>query len=130
MLRRSSLHVVRTPITGIVRNIEQDGGPYPRKDASLEDSYLRGKPYPVQQIVTLETELGEVKVRLITSYWASRIKVWARIGEKVEKGQRIGRILLGSTVTTEFPESIALNVRVGEHVTGGDTDISGERATQ
>jgi phosphatidylserine decarboxylase len=118
------VHVVRTPIAGTVESIETDGQYYVRYpshaeyDASL---FLRGKAAPVQQIVTLRTSIGDVKVRLITSYWASRIKVWVHPGEHVEKGQRLGRILLGSTVIVELPGKVNFALRQMQHVTAGET---------
>ena len=45
--------------------------------------FLDGKIAPVQMVITLDTEYGKVKVRLITSYWASRLKVAVRIGQRV-----------------------------------------------
>src|SRR5262249_43156351 len=86
--------------------------------------FLKDKAAPVQQIVTLDTEYGEVKVRLITSYWASRLKIWVTPGQKLQKGERIGRILLGSTVVAELPAGVPLSVVPLQRVTGGETIIS------
>ncbi len=120
------VHVVRTPVAGMVKDVEVEGT-YLQRDVAenqLEQTiFLRGKVAPVQQIVTLETNLGELKVRLITSYWASRLKVWVHPGEHLDKGQRIGRILLGSTVVAELPGQFSLSVRKGERVVGGETII-------
>jgi len=121
------VHVVRTPIAGIVESIESEGSYFPRfpsKDERDVALFVRGKAAPVQQIVTLKTTIGEVRVRLITSYWASRIKVWAHVGKQLGKGQRLGRMLLGSTVVVELPGKQALSVKVGQHITGGDTIIA------
>jgi phosphatidylserine decarboxylase len=63
-------------------------------------------------------------VHLITSYWASRLKLRVRVGEKLEKGQRIGRILLGSTVVAEFPGDLKFSVRPTQRVLGGETIIA------
>jgi phosphatidylserine decarboxylase len=65
-----------------------------------------------------------VKVRLITSYWASRIKLWVQIGQHLEKGDKLGRILLGSTVVSEFPGETQFLVRPGQRVIAGETLIS------
>jgi phosphatidylserine decarboxylase len=123
------VHVVRTPVSGVVTDIAQEGlvlfrdspeGKYP--------AYLMGKNAPVQQIVTLDTDYGEVRVRLITSYWASRLKVWVKKGDRLEKGQRIGRILLGSTVVAEFKGDVPFIVEPRQRIVGGETIIfDGER---
>lgn len=123
------VHVVRTPIAGTVESIDNEGSFYSRFPTHAErdaDFFLRGKAAPVQQIVSLKTKLGEVRVRFITSYWASRIKVWAYPGEQLEKGQRLGRMLLGSTVIVELPGKFPIAVRHGQHITAGETIISSE----
>lgn len=120
------VHVVRTPIAGVVKSIDQEGSYLTRHAPQRElheNIFLRGKAAPVQQIVTIATPQGDVIVRLITSYWASRIKVWVHEGQRLDKGQRIGRILLGSTVVVELPGKKALPVHVGETVTGGESVI-------
>lgn len=121
------VHVVRTPVAGLVESVGSEGVYYSRY-SSREDRdvafFVRGKVAPVQQIVTLRTTMGDAKVRLITSYWASRIKVWAHPGEHLDKGQRIGRILLGSTVVVELPGRFSMAVKEGQHVVAGETLIT------
>ena len=100
------VHVVRTPVAGIVTNIEMEGSyldELPGPEQVREMMFLRGKAAPVQVIITLATAQGEVRIRMITSYWASRLKVWVGPGTVLAKGDRIGRIVLGSTVVAEFP---------------------------
>jgi phosphatidylserine decarboxylase len=122
------VHVVRTPVAGAVTDIEQEGyslfGRNDSKQKLRESVFLRGKAAPVQQIITINSKFGIVKVRLITSYWASRLKVYIHLGDHLEKGQRIGRILLGSTVVGEFPNGSLISVKKGQRVVGGETIIS------
>ncbi|HEX3653475.1 MAG TPA: phosphatidylserine decarboxylase [Rhizomicrobium sp.] len=121
------VHVVRAPVAGVVKDIEQEGLYFTRNESEADirkSFFLRGKAAPVQQIVTLGTSLGEVRVRLITSYWASRLKVWVHRGQRVDKGQRLGRILLGSTVVLELPGKVDFSVQVGERVKGGESIIA------
>jgi phosphatidylserine decarboxylase len=124
------VHVVRTPLEGVVKGVEPAGTwydravPGSRTPAEAEQLiYLQGKAAPVQQVVTIATKLGDIRVRLITSYWASRLRVWVRPGQHIAKGERIGRILLGSTVVVEFPGKPAFQVKVGQHVSGGETAV-------
>jgi len=120
------VHVVRSPIAGVVTDVETDGVYYQRNPtkAELDESiFLHGKAAPVQQIVTLRTDMGEVKVRLITSYWASRIKIWVHPGQRLEKGERIGRMLLGSTVVVELPAKVESQIKLLTHVTAGESVI-------
>jgi len=122
------VHVVRAPVAGVVTDIEQEGySLFGRNDSQQkmrESIFLRGKAAPVQQIITINSKFGLVKVRLITSYWASRLKVFVHLGDRLEKGQRVGRILLGSTVVGEFPNRLLFSVKKGQRLVGGETIIS------
>jgi phosphatidylserine decarboxylase len=121
------VHVVRAPVAGTVKDVSMDGAYLERlaKPARLrEENFLHGKDAPVQAVVTLATTEGDVKVRLITSYWASRLKIWVYPGLKVAKGERIGRILLGSTVVSEFPGKPHFDIATGQHVLGGETEVA------
>jgi phosphatidylserine decarboxylase len=121
------VHVVRTPIAGTVKSIDMEGSYLERMapQAKLREMhFLRGKAAPVQAVITLATAQGDVRVRMITSYWASRLKTWVYPGQKLAKGQRLGRIMLGSTVIAEFPGKIGFEVRPGEHVSGGSTTLA------
>jgi len=121
------VHVVRTPVAGIVTNVDMEGAYFdrlPGPEKVREMMFLRGKAAPVQVIITLATAQGEVRLRMITSYWASRLKVWVSPGTVLAKGDRIGRIVLGSNVVTEFPGRQKLDVTLGQHVLGGETAIA------
>lgn len=118
------VHVVRTPISGEVIAVEQEGVSVFRDfSETAERAYLKGKAGPVQQIVTIRNGQGDFKVRLITSWWASRLKVSARVGSFVEKGDRIGRILLGSSVVVDTPKPMEFLVEPKQRVVAGETII-------
>ena len=121
------VHVVRTPVAGTVIKIESEGSYYEKLTPAKrihEIMLMRGKAAPVQTVITLATPEGEVRIRMITSYWASRLKVWVEPGTKLAKGERIGRIVLGSTVVAEFPGKKNFEIPIGQHVLGGETAIS------
>lgn len=121
------VHVVRTPIAGTVKSIDMEGSYLERlaPPAKLQEMhFLRGKAAPVQAVITIATVRGDVKIRMITSYWASRLKTWIYPGQKLAKGDRIGRIMLGSTVIAEFPGRTAFDVKLGQHVSGGSTSLT------
>src|ERR1700722_13170799 len=120
------VHVIRTPVAGTVKSIDMEGSyldRLPPHERVKELAFLRGKPAPVQAVITLETDRGDVRIRMITSYWASRLKIWAYPGEKLSEGDRIGRIVLGSTVVSEFPGEIHFNINTGVHVLAGSSAI-------
>jgi phosphatidylserine decarboxylase len=85
---------------------------------------LREKKCPVQTRVVIRTAHGDFAVRLITSVAAKRIETWVNVGDSIQRGQRIGRILLGSTVVLELPANTQLLVKKGERVRAGETPVA------
>jgi phosphatidylserine decarboxylase len=119
------VHVVRSPIAGIVESVESEGNVFFRTHSeSANLVFLKGKAGPVQSIVTISDGKMRLKVRLITSYWASRLKVFVSPGETLAKGQRMGRILLGSTVVVDLPHGCTFHQNQGERVIAGETIIT------
>lgn len=117
------MHVQRSPLSGTVLSVESHGDDF-MDGEGREFAFLREKSCPVQKRVVVATESGQVAVRLITSIAARRIETWVRKGEKIERGQRIGRILLGSTVVLELPAATKLLVRTGDRVWAGQTLVA------
>lgn len=119
------VHVVRTPVAGVVKSVDEEGEVVFRDKSETEGlAFLREKASPVQKTVTIQTDAGEeYKVRLITSWWASRLKVSSRVGQRLAKGDRIGRILLGSSVVVDAPTSDVFDTPVGVRVVAGETVI-------
>src|SRR5579875_3170024 len=131
--RRSALSGDRAQFLGHARATQSPCGPCARRDVTRggfhdgegrEFAFLRDKPCPVQKRIVLATSTGEIAVRLITSLAARRIEVWVNEGDEIERGQRIGRILLGSTVVLELPATAKLLVRTGERVRAGETAVA------
>lgn len=117
------MHVQRSPLAGRVLGVTSHGQDFTDGEGR-GFAFLRDKPCPVQQRLVLATAVGDVAVRLITSLAARRIEVWVKEGDEIARGQRIGRILLGSTVVLELPETVKLLVRAGERVWAGETVIA------
>ena len=122
------MHIQRSPVSGMVIKVETIGKDF-MDGEGREFAFLREKPCPVQKRVIISTDSGEIAVRLITSLAARRIEVWVRDGEIVVRGQRIGRILLGSTVVLELPVILNLSVFVGQRVTAGKTVVAHRMTT-
>jgi len=117
------MHVQRSPLAGRVLSVESQGDGF--LDGEGRDfAFLREKTCPVQKRLVIATDAGQVAVRLITSIAARRIETWVKDGEEVERGQRIGRILLGSTVVLELPATTTLLVRTGDRVWAGQTLVA------
>ena len=117
------MHVQRSPVSGSVLSVESHGDGF-MDGEGREFAFLREKSCPVQKRLVIATDAGQVAVRLITSLAARRIETWVREGEQIERGQRIGRILLGSTVVLELPPAVNLLVRTGDRVWAGETAVA------
>ncbi len=113
------VHVNRAPIEGKVEKV----------------SYEKGKFFPVthvknglinekNEVLINHDEIGKIKVIQIAGFLARKIDCWVKEGQKVVKGQRIGKIKLGSQVTLIIPKSVNLKVSKGEKVQGGSTVIA------
>lgn len=118
------MHVQRSPAAGRITRVEPSGDGF--MDGEGRDfAFLREKRCPVQTRVVLESEeYGHLAVRLITSLAARRIEIWHREGDMVDRGERLGRILLGSTVVLELPEHFPLRVRVDQRVRAGESLVA------
>ncbi len=121
------MHVQRSPWGGRVTAVERLGGAY--TDGEGRDfAFLREKYCPVQTRTVLDSDIGPVAVRQITSLAARRIETWVSPGAMVERGQRIGRIRLGSTVVLEVSAALPCVVRVGEYVRAGESAVVASRS--
>jgi phosphatidylserine decarboxylase len=117
------MHVQRSPVLGRVVSVRAHGDDF-MDGEGREFVFLREKTCPVQKRIVIAADGGQVAVRLITSVAARRIETWVQEGERIERGQRIGRILLGSTVVLELPAVTKLLVRTGERVWAGETPVA------
>ena len=117
------MHVQRSPISGKVIRLESLGSEF-MDGEGREFAFLRKKFCPVQKRLVILGDEGELAVRLITSLAARRIEIWVSEGQAIARGQRIGRILLGSTVVLELPEKLELLVKPGERVWAGETAVA------
>jgi len=121
-MRYTDVHVQRVPITGKVLSIE-GGGQELRKGFRVMD-YELDKMMPFQKITTFETEIGIVRVRQITSFFAKRIRVFLKEGQTYVIGTRLGNVLAGSTVVLEVPEVVTVLVKKDQDVIGGETIVA------
>jgi phosphatidylserine decarboxylase len=63
-------------------------------------------------------------VTQIAGLLARRIVFWPRVGDRVERGQRIGMIKFGSRTDLVLPPGAEWLVRIGDHVRGGATPVA------
>ena len=123
------MHVQRSPAAGKIVAIEPSGDEY-MDGEGRNFSFLREKHCPVQTRVVIDTAShGRLAVRLITSLAARRIEIWPGEDDTIARGQRLGRILLGSTVVLEIPERFSVCVQKGQRVWAGETLVTAGATT-
>jgi phosphatidylserine decarboxylase len=107
------VHVNRSPISGTIREIRYQHGKYlnAMNHASAEENE--------QNIVTVEGEGQTVVFKQIAGLLARRIVVHPKVGDRLERGQRVGLIKFGSRVDVLLDASAILQVKVGDRVKGG-----------
>ena len=108
-----NVHVNRSPITGTIREIRYQRGLYlnAMNEASAEQNE--------QNIVTVEGEGQKVVFKQIAGLLARRIVFTPKLGDRLERGQRVGLIKFGSRVDVLVDASARVSVKVGDRVKGG-----------
>jgi len=112
------VHVNRTPIAGVVRDIRYQRGKF--LDARSKDCAELNE----QNIVTVEGGTDRVVFRQIAGLLARRIVFDPRIGDQLERGQRVGLIKFGSRVDVLLDASARVNVKIGDRVKGGSSVLA------
>ena len=109
------VHVNRAPIAGTIRAVDYKKGSF--RVASLAIASLENE----QNVVTLAGEDGEVVIKQIAGVLARRIVFWKRLGDSLERGERLGMIKFGSRVDLLAPPVVEWRVKVGDHVRAGSS---------
>lgn len=111
-------HYNRAPIGGKIRYIKHTKGRF-FKAYDLEKSLQNEK----NEIVIRNKQL-KVKVIQIAGFLARRIVCHVKANQKVNKGDKIGFIALGSQTTMVLPKHLKLKVKANERVKAGQTIIA------
>ncbi len=109
------VHVNRSPVAGVVKLYEFRKGQF--MNAMNAESVLHNE----QTMVVIDAGGYEVGFKQIAGLLARRIVCRVRVGDKVERGQRIGLIKFGSRVDVLMPAEADLKVKTGSRVKGGST---------
>jgi phosphatidylserine decarboxylase len=110
-----NVHVNRSPIAGVVREVRYQRGQY------LNAMNQASAELNEQNIVTVEGDSdGQAIVfKQIAGLLARRIVFHPKVGDRLERGQRVGLIKFGSRVDVVLDASARVNVKVGDRVKGG-----------
>ena len=107
------VHVNRCPIAGVVREVRYQRGQFlnAMNAASAEQNE--------QNIVTVEGDGQKVVFKQIAGLLARRIVFYPKVGDRLERGQRVGLIKFGSRVDVLLDASARMKVKTGDRVKGG-----------
>jgi phosphatidylserine decarboxylase len=112
------VHVNRTPVGGTVREVKYRPGRFmvaSREACSAENE---------QTVITVEGDGAVVVFKLIAGLIARRVVCWARAGDHVEKGARVGLIKFGSRADVLFGPEWEVTVRPGMRVAAGSSVLA------
>ncbi|MBI2651147.1 phosphatidylserine decarboxylase [Candidatus Woesearchaeota archaeon] len=114
------VHVNRAPIDGVILSVKHEKGAF-FAAFDLKKSLMNEK----NEIITENRHIGKIKVIQIAGFLARRVVCNVKKHEKVNKGQRIGKIVLGSQVTLILPcKKIRLKARKSQKVIAGSTILA------
>lgn len=98
------VHYQRAPQSGIVADI-----------VDINEDYSS---------IELDTRFGPVTIERWAGQIARTVVTYVKVGDRIDKGDLIGRILLGSHCSITIPPDLMIKVDVGQHVLAGETVIA------
>lgn len=112
------VHVNRSPIGGIIREVRYQKGKFVNAMNAVSAEQNE------QNVVTVEGEGQTVVFKQIAGLLARRIVFTKRVGDRVERGERVGLIKFGSRVDVLLDPSATLEAKVGDRVKGGSSVLA------
>ncbi len=117
------VHINRSPVAGAIRKIEYRPGKF------LAAFNKKAAEANEQNAFDIQAESGEnFRVVQIAGVAARRIVCWKKVGDILDRGQRIGLIQFGSRTDLYLPPGYEITVKKGDKVRGGETIVA--RSTQ
>jgi len=114
-----NVHVNRAPISGVITDIEYKRGKFQNAMGAASAEMNE------QNICTLQSDDGQIVIfKQIAGLLARRIVFFDKIGNRVERGQRVGLIKFGSRCDVVLPVGAQVAVKVGDQVKGGSSILA------
>jgi len=113
-----NVHVNRVPVGGTVEVMEFRKGQF--LNAMRPDSAVHNE----QTLITINTGDYSVSFKQIAGLLARRIVCNLKVGDRVERGQRMGLIKFGSRTDVLMPAEARLLVKKGQKVVGGKSVLA------
>lgn len=112
------VHVNRAPVSGTVTVVEYREGEF--LNAMKPESVLHNE----QTLIVIDAGGYTVSFKQIAGLLARRIVCNVKVGDRVERGQRVGLIKFGSRVDVLLPAEAELKVKTGVRVRGGSSVLA------
>jgi phosphatidylserine decarboxylase len=115
------VHVNRTPIPGIVREVRYQEGKFlvaSREECSADNE---------QNVITVEGDGSTVVFKQIAGLIARRIVCGKKVGDRVAPGERVGLIKFGSRVDVLLGPEWEIVVQQGMRVVAGSSILARRR---
>jgi phosphatidylserine decarboxylase len=107
------VHVNRAPVAGTVKAVEYREGGF--LNAMKPESVIMNE----QTLVVIDAGGYEVSYKQIAGLLARRIVCAVKVGDRLQRGQRVGMIKFGSRTDVLMPADAVPMVKVGARVRGG-----------
>ena len=112
------VHVTRSPIEGKIEFLEYEQGKF------YPVFYKKSSSENKRNSIGIESKQGKVLVRLIAGAIARKIICFVKEREKLQMGQRLGLIVLGSRSEIILPLSAEILTKEGTKVRAGETVLA------
>ena len=112
------VHVNRSPVAGTVKAVEHRQGSF--LNAMKPESVVMNE----QTLVVIDAGGYEVSYKQIAGLLARRIVCAVKVGDRLERGQRVGMIKFGSRTDVLLPADAIPQVKTGTRVRGGATVLA------
>jgi len=112
------VHVNRAPVGGTVKVVERREGIF--LNAMKPESVVMNE----QTLVVIDAGGYDVSYKQIAGLLARRIVCPVKVGDRLERGQRVGMIKFGSRVDVLMPADVVPKVKLGTRVKGGATILA------
>jgi phosphatidylserine decarboxylase len=113
-----NVHVNRSPIAGTIRDVHYQKGKF--MNAMNEASADQNE----HNTVTVEGDGNTVVFKQIAGLLARRIVFNRKVGDRVQRGERIGLIKFGSRVDVVLDAAAKVQIKVGDKVKGGSSVLA------
>ncbi len=113
-----NVHVNRSPVSGVIEDVHYQKGKFGNAMGAASAELNE------QNVVTIRGDAGKVVFKQIAGLLARRIVFTRKIGDVVERGERVGLIKFGSRTDVIFPADAEMKVRVGDNVKGGSSVLA------